>query len=218
MNFAKFVSLLECESLFFTRADKLGDPFEGSYPKMNQWLRSEWLLDSGAPSYDITEVTKDISEGNKFWTRNVVVNCWHQNESESEAMWKLYGKDSGIAIKTTFKNLSDSFKSNHIVHIGKVKYIDYDSAYIPETEAFTPFLNKRKSFEYEREVRAITLGVENSNSPGKYLKVDIPTLIDEVIIAPFTQGWLVDLIKLVVKRYDLQETISESDMDDNPTW
>jgi hypothetical protein len=29
MDFTKFVSLLEKKALFFCRADKLGDPFEG---------------------------------------------------------------------------------------------------------------------------------------------------------------------------------------------
>ena len=33
MNFTKFVSMLEHQALWFSRADKLGDPFEGSMPK-----------------------------------------------------------------------------------------------------------------------------------------------------------------------------------------
>lgn len=35
MDFTKFASMLEKKELFFARADKLGDPFEGSYPKEN---------------------------------------------------------------------------------------------------------------------------------------------------------------------------------------
>ena len=33
MDFTKFVSLLEKSSLFFARADKLEDPFEGYLPR-----------------------------------------------------------------------------------------------------------------------------------------------------------------------------------------
>ena len=33
MDFAKFVDLLATEELYFARADKLGDPFEGLYPR-----------------------------------------------------------------------------------------------------------------------------------------------------------------------------------------
>lgn len=39
MDFVKFISLLETNTLFFARADKLGDPFEGSFPKKNATVR-----------------------------------------------------------------------------------------------------------------------------------------------------------------------------------
>ena len=35
MDFTKFVSLLEKQALFFSKPDRLGDPFEGSLPKKN---------------------------------------------------------------------------------------------------------------------------------------------------------------------------------------
>jgi len=34
-GFTKFVSLIDSRRLYFTRADKFDDPFEGSWPKMN---------------------------------------------------------------------------------------------------------------------------------------------------------------------------------------
>ena len=39
MSFTKFVSLLARNALFFARADKLGDPFEGSLTPLNVALR-----------------------------------------------------------------------------------------------------------------------------------------------------------------------------------
>lgn len=41
IDFTKFVSLLDKSALFFTRADRLGDPFEGSYSRANIKLRPE---------------------------------------------------------------------------------------------------------------------------------------------------------------------------------
>jgi hypothetical protein len=32
MSLTKFVSMLDTKSLYFSRTDKLSDPFEGSYP------------------------------------------------------------------------------------------------------------------------------------------------------------------------------------------
>lgn len=34
MDFAKLVSLLATQALFFARAESLNDPFEGSYPRL----------------------------------------------------------------------------------------------------------------------------------------------------------------------------------------
>lgn len=37
------------------------------------------------------------------------ISCWHMNEYESAAMWKLYAKSSdAIAIQTTFQKLCES--------------------------------------------------------------------------------------------------------------
>ena len=35
MDFTKLVSLIDSLRLYFTRADKFEDPFEGSFPKIN---------------------------------------------------------------------------------------------------------------------------------------------------------------------------------------
>jgi hypothetical protein len=41
------------------------------------------------------------------------VNCWHENEVESVAMWKLYthGKDV-VAIQTKLSNLKSVYQRN----------------------------------------------------------------------------------------------------------
>lgn len=36
-----------------------------------------------------------------------------------------------------------------------IKYIDYKKDWIPEKNMFYPFVHKRKSYEHEKEVRAI---------------------------------------------------------------
>ena len=42
MDFFKFVSSLQKSTLYFARADKLDDPFEGSYPKLNVSARMSY--------------------------------------------------------------------------------------------------------------------------------------------------------------------------------
>ena len=49
VDFSKFLSLLEDSAIFFSRADKLDDPFEGSYSKVNIKVRpityQGWSMD-----------------------------------------------------------------------------------------------------------------------------------------------------------------------------
>ncbi len=151
--------------------------------------------------------------------RSILVSCWHENAYESEAMWKLYGEGAGIAIRTTFKRLSESLKCEDIIYIGRIQYVDYDTTFIGERNAFTPLLHKRKSFEHEREVRAMTIDVPLGDARvGAYLKVDISSLIDNVIVAPYSQEWFVELVKAVAGQYGLQAPVSMSALAGDPIW
>ena len=49
MSFAKFVALLDRESLFFSRADRLEDNFEGSLSPINKILRPQHLAQDLPP-------------------------------------------------------------------------------------------------------------------------------------------------------------------------
>ena len=86
MSLEKFVNMLETKSLFFTRADKFEDPFEGFTPPalVESYRKSvkRVILDES-----FTEVLIKISENSRKY---VMCNCWHQNEEESMAMWEKY--------------------------------------------------------------------------------------------------------------------------------
>jgi hypothetical protein len=79
------------------------------------------------------------------------------NDVESAAMWNLYLRaEEGIAVRSNFGRLCDSFApETRPVFAGGVTYVDYDSAVIPEGNIFWPFAHKQRSFEHEREVRAV---------------------------------------------------------------
>ena len=225
MDFTKFVALLEMKSLFFARADKLNDPFEGSFPERNIIARHTNLHP------ELAEVIQSFpSLMSAFWmqlTRFTLVNCWHESSHESEAMWKLYASASGgLAIKTRFDSFVNSFITEDTIHIGKVQYIDYDNDLIPEDDPLSPYLHKRKSFEHENEVRAIIQNVptgqitklQDDYDTGTYYDVDLNLLIQEVVVDPFTPEWFLDLVSLVAKRYDLQAQIVRSRLAATPIW
>lgn len=105
-----------------------------------------------------------------------------------------------------------------------------------------PYLHKRKSFEHEREVRAIIqklpIGITQSElkdsirnmstveinqwldicDSGVHYDIDIDLLIQEVVIAHFAPEWLLDLVNQVAKRYSLKAPIYRSHLAESPTW
>lgn len=200
MGFTKFVSLLEGEFLYFSRADRFDDPFEGSWPKMNIDHRFDDDL-------DVTEqLKKNLSFGFKKMRENTYINCWHGSEFESDAMWSLYAaKNEGIAILTTVGNLKESLKDTKKVYIGGVKYIDYDIDQIPiANNGYAPYLYKRHHFAHEKEIRAI-VGLSQQDAVvypnGIEVPINIEKLIVKVYVAPYAQVWFHKLIKSVLIRY-----------------
>jgi hypothetical protein len=104
MDFTKFVSLLDSQQLYFTRVDKFDDPFEGSLPKINVAARQHFP-DGITPEVReaLIKVMANTGEINQKWPRFHAINCWHMNEHESAAMWKLYLKSNeGISIQSTY--------------------------------------------------------------------------------------------------------------------
>ena len=226
MDFTKFVSLLDKSALFFTRADKLGDPFEGSFPKIYTELGSDYGKER-IPS----SIFKNIREYRMFLPKCTIVNCWHLNEYESAAMWKLYLKSNeGIAIQSTFDRLKKCFvDEEYEILIGEVDYIDYEREWIPDSLDIDPFVYKRKSFEHERELRAIVQTFyHNKNGSinykksrlddGAYIKVNLNTLIDKLYIAPTSPKWICKLIKSTVKKYGLSKRVLQSSLEEIPTF
>ena len=146
LDFTKFVSLLDRRALHFSRTDKLDDPFEGTYPRM-----------PGLSGVERRELEK-ISAVNQS---SILVDCWHRNEYESEAMWKLYADwERGLAVRTTFPDMRESFMCEEDIFIGSVRYIDYETEEIDLSFQLEPYITKRKSFEYEQEVRAFSVRTE----------------------------------------------------------
>ncbi len=214
MDFTKFVSILENRTLFFARADKLGDPFEGSFPKKNATLRT--TLTPNLSKEDIFKYAHVMER----LTRYTFISCWHESKYESESMWNRYAnQNSGIAIRTNPDALEKCFITNEQIHIGQVQYVDYDNDTIPEDNGLVPYLYKRKNFESEREVRAIVQkppsGIditelrssiqeisieeitkwEDIYGMGINYEVNLELLIQEIVVAHLVPDWFLQLVE-----------------------
>jgi hypothetical protein len=146
LDFTKLVSLLDTGSLYFARANQLGDDFEGSYSRGNVELRP--TLYREIPPEHLARLTQFT----EAMVRYTYLNCWSLSPYENAALWGLYvPPEGGVAIRSTFRRLTECFLPSegddepgmgNRVFIGRVRYADYDQDFIPEGNMLWPFVYK----------------------------------------------------------------------------
>jgi len=207
MDFTKFLSMLEDSAIFFSRADMFEDPYEGEVPKGNEKLKNfvrSKHSHKNIPTLKVADKTK------------IMISCWHMSSYESAAMWKLYGQaNEAICITTKYAKLKNQLSK--YAKIGLVQYVNYNTAWAPENNIYYPYMFKRKSFEHEKEVRAIidsdTLQQDDLLLKAEYgykYPVNINTLIDEIYVDPSASEWFLELVKNVVSRYHYNINVIKS--------
>src|SRR5690606_30707697 len=110
----------------------------------------------------------------------------------------------------------DNFQEE--VVIGKVSYIDYQSDWMPEHDYALLYLHKRKSFEYEQEIRAIISNslnsIHNGNAKefenGVNIIVDIGKLVENIYLNPTMPQWIYNLIEGILAKYGLNIPLVQS--------
>lgn len=207
LDLSKFLDLLLCKQLFMARSDKFEDQYEGTFsePTFEELKR-------------MTEHNPAFLDAYKAQRENVVVSSWHINEYESYAMWQIFTQNNeGLAIQSTVQRLQEALEpeKKYEQHIGAVKYIDYKKEYIPFDDKFFPFLFKRKSFQYEREVRIISNLSEHklSINDGLKINVDINKLIERIYIHPKSENWYKNLVIQLMQQLGFDFLIEKSDLE-----
>lgn len=207
LDLSKFLDLLMSEKLFMSRSDKFEDQYEGTFSEPTFEEIKKLSIDK-----------PDFLNYYKTHREKVAISSWHINEYESFAMWQIFTQNSeGLAIQSTIGRLQDSLASetNFKQYIGEVNYIDYKKEHIPFDDMFFPFLFKRKSFQYEGEVRIITdIGESDIKiNEGLKINVDINQLIEKIYIHPKSENWYKNLVIQLVKQLGFDFTIEKSDLE-----
>jgi hypothetical protein len=233
MDFTKYVSLLSSRGLYFTRADSFEDTFEGAKGlKRNKekwdayylkFFRTAILNPPEGYKCEITDIEveeqaqrllSDLDSGGKSHRKRTFISCWHESAHESEAMWRLYSSflANAVAVRTSFNSLYASLGRNPSINIGRIKYINLIRDYAGVNDAFW---RKRKSFEHEREVRAILMDFECQDL-GKIVPCDLDTLIEEVFVSPKAPAWFVSLVNDINEKYSIKVKVSPSELIEEP--
>ena len=207
LDLSKFLDMLLSKRLFMSRSDKFEDEYEGTFSE---------------PTFE--EIKKIAANNPKFLDyykshrEKVVISSWHINEYESFAMWQIFTQNSeGLAIQSTIGRLQKAMdvEKDFNQYIGEVNYIDYKKEYIPFDDMFFPFLFKRKSFQYEREVRIIADLSEHDIkiNDGLKIEVDIDQLIEKIYIHPKSENWYKKLVIELVDKLGFDFEIEKSDLE-----
>jgi hypothetical protein len=239
IDFTKLVSMLETQALYFARSDTLGDDFEGSYSTANIRWRPEAYK-------DVPQMTAQMELIRRQIRQHTYVSCWNLSEHESAALWGLYvPPQGGVAIRSTFRRLSQAFlpspedevdpPTGNTVFVGKIRYADYDDDLMPENNMMWPFVYKRRSFEFENELRALIQHIPVVPVPGgaegelvaslgepsplgRGIAMDLEALIEAVVVSPLAPHWFSELVQGVCARYGLSREVVSSGLSGSPVY
>jgi hypothetical protein len=194
--------------------DKFEDPYEGkvtSYTvevfKKNR--KKEALQESSEP-YPKEELDAEVKKIVMYYERELkkrYVNCWHENDSENYAMWKIYSQyEAGVAIVTTPEKMIKAFENSGLVDWGRVEYFQESQDGQPMDNLTKLCYSKRSQFNFEKEVRLVTSPFPNEPFPeaGMMVKVDLQELIECIYISPNAPSWFKDIIENLNEVYGLK--------------
>lgn len=195
-------------------------------------MSMEWFLTGGKRrvAVHLIKTEKDVIE----LKERTFANCWHEQTHESDAMWKIYGTTTGaVAIKSNFAKLENVLENIEIpncpntkIHINSVVYINHrkkesyseavrklsgNKDYLSHEVLF--FFLKQEPFEYESEVRALFQLPSKSIEYGLCTeKLNLPELIDSVVIQPNSPEWFKERVKNALKQYQPRIPITQSQL------
>jgi hypothetical protein len=222
MTFSRFVALLDCGQLWFSRADQFPDGFEGTYGGLNAQRRTTSWGEARGPTF-IERKKREIA----YFRRRTYLNCWHESDVESAAMWDSYGRaKEAVAIVVPFHALRSLLPPS--VALVKVRYVDFATTFVSEGSSTDAFLYKRKSFAHEQEVRAILQAqgdirseedLDSEHPPKGILLADgILSRIQRINVAPTASDFFLDLVRRVTVKYAVDVIPARSSLDDDPVF
>lgn len=242
VDHSKFIWILQNTSLYFRRTDLMNDPYEGhppvSYLRKNidelQKRRervNEKLSPDGVEGPLRPVSPDDVLAPFEHFRWSNYINCWHESEHESVAMWKIYlSSGDGVAIKTDFDSVFSAIKSSADGEVsgGRMNYVDFEESPFPHNNILRAHALKQQEYNYEKEIRFSIYDppptekdelepgdtvnfLYREQESGKPLSLNIEGIIDEVRISPYSPGWVDENYwEDIINKYELDIEVSES--------
>lgn len=231
LDFPKFLDLLSTNSIKMPRASKMEDGFEGmmGLGAIKGSLQAQ--KQRGAPSYWRHAWINEEQRNAYFWRERTYVSCWNAFPHENAGLWRIYGDDKGLVIRTTWGSLREALtgQSDCVSQIfyGNVVYRDFDSDPLFASTYTDQYFLKRREFVHEKEFRLVA---HDSSREHKYeqtsltgiaqlatVDCNLNTLIEEVLISPRMSSWVRDSVEAVSRRFDGHWDVNVSNLYQPPT-
>lgn len=230
ISLPKLIDLLQTKTLFFTRADFLRkyDKSEGSrFTKASLDFYSQIMqlkqqnIEVPHPQIDNFPLSRMVememhshNHNETNGLKQMFVNCWHMNEDENFAMWKVYSENFGVCIQSTYQDLCDSFEDEKWgfyseqskIYVGEINYVDWNTFVIPSGNFFWPYLHKKKEFRYEQELRCVVWNSVGQEELNFKVKINPEKLINKIYVNPFTPSWFRQSIENLCQQYGIPST------------
>lgn len=173
MSYEKLYDILINNNIYFTRFDCFNDPLEGLTSSQRFFLNIQNEIkycdedDTVRTVANTTRkaITKSILAS---WQEGNFASCWYltTDNTESQAMWELFGKSDGFALKIKFQTiieviestLTNKFEDSEITeaNYGMVEYKNIVEDVTSKVEKIEHRgLIKDSSYKHEMELRFI---------------------------------------------------------------
>jgi hypothetical protein len=232
MDLRKFRDLMASEELYFRRADLFTDKNEGLPPEdyVTRVL--------GLNPYDI----RDRAELNNHLgslaqhRESYYISCWYLYRQETLDMWEQYGHD-GVAVCSRYELLNAALDGLlDEAHLGLVQYgtshiqrafnaLEFittkQTKYAADCEVrafltvYDPLAGGNRHFDLDNVAHPAPLDVNPRHSwvpDGKRRRINIRSLIADVVISPWAEPDAIEEIHLWVKSKGFPECARPSDL------
>jgi hypothetical protein len=155
MEFVAFYELLRRRALWFTRLEVVEDQFEAAVPKPNLVPSHELIVNQlGAHLAHAAGVQEAAGRAFKQRVEQEkplnLMNCWHQEDVESDYMWGNYATGlGGVAVRSTVGRVSRALHheaAEPMAFAWPVTYIDHENQAVTMGHFLGPFFVKGHTF------------------------------------------------------------------------
>src|SRR5258705_9273430 len=136
--------------LFFASPDRLGDPQEGTLGTADRQLA---VIEAKA-HYRGTQRRAVACWLSREWQDKLLtvgVCCWYLGDTESHAMWQVFGA-GGVAIESTVDKVKQALGPTVAVEAKLVEYVDYAGRAATGLEPVEVLSVKRPPYQHEKEL------------------------------------------------------------------